>query len=333
MLRKLKRIRDSSAAFKSISGSRSRTKIIALSHIPIAGHFPTLPAEAYLDTISYSSFAEYQMWKAVNVALIAEWELEDAASEVPGASTFTVPGYCAICDAPVEFAANTDFGKVDSTGNVVINWREQLLCPSCHMFNRIRAALHMSIQDFGLSTESDIYITEQFGVVYRWLRGHFKHVMGSEYLYPEKASGFRRFGINHQDVRSLSMSSASLDFILSFDVLEHVPDHRAALHSFGRVLRPGGRLIMTVPFDINASDTLVRAKLNEDGSIKHFLPIEVHGNPLDPVNGSLCFRRFGWDTLDQLAEAGFREAKVHTYHDRRLGYLGGQQLLVSAVRA
>ncbi len=329
----LGRIVRSSPVLARVSGSISRAKITALAHLPISGRLPRFAGDAHLDAISFSSFTEFEAWTADNGRLIAEWITEDDASCVPGVSTFTVPAYCAICEEAAEFITNTDFGKVDSAGEVAINWREQLLCPNCHMFNRVRAALHLSIQNFGLSPDCDIYITEQFGVVYRWMRGHFNHVIGSEYLYPEKRSGFRRFGINHQNVHSLSMPSASLDFILSFDVLEHVPNHVAAFDSFARVLRPGGRLVMTVPFDIKERSTLVRAKMHDDGTIEHFLPIEIHGNPLDPVNGSLCFRRFGWDTLDQLTEAGFTDAKVHSYHDRKLGYLGGQQLLVSAVRA
>ena len=329
----LGRIVKSSPALARVSAAIARAKITALAHMPISGRLPRFAGDAHLHAISFSSFSEFEAWRADNGRLIAEWTIEDDASRVPGVSNFTVRAYCAICEQAVDFLTNTDFGRVDSSGEVVINWREQLLCPNCHMFNRVRAALQLSIQDFGLSTDHDIYATEQFGVVYRWMRGHFNHVTGSEYLYPEKHSGFRRFGINHQDVHSLSMPSASLDFILSFDVLEHVPNHVAAFDSFARVLRPGGRLVMTVPFNINARSTLVRAKMHDDGTIEHFLPIEIHGNPLDPANGSLSFRQFGWDTLDQLTEAGFTDAKVHSYHDRKLGYLGGQQLLVSAVRA
>ena len=327
------RIVKSSPALARVSAAIARAKITALAHMPISGRLPQFAGDARLHAISFSSFFEFEAWRADNGRLIAEWTIEDDASRVPGVSSFTVRAYCSICEQAVDFLTNTDFGKVDSSGEVVINWREQLLCPNCHMFNRVRAALQLSIQDFGLSIDHDIYVTEQFGVVYRWMRGHFNHVIGSEYLYPEKHSGFSRFGINHQDVHSLSMPSASLDFILSFDVLEHVPNHVAAFDSFARVLRPGGRLVMTVPFNIKERSTLVRAKMHDDGTIEHFLPIEIHGNPLDPVNGSLCFRRFGWDTLDQLTEAGFTDAKVHSYHDRKLGYLGGQQLLVSAVRA
>ncbi len=37
------------------------------------------------------------------------------------------------------------------------------------------------------------------------------------------------------------------DVVTSFTVLEHVPDERAALAEMRRVLRPGGRLIISVP--------------------------------------------------------------------------------------
>jgi SAM-dependent methyltransferase len=156
-------------------------------------------------------------------------------------------------------------------------------------------------------------------------------VIGSEYL--DETSGLRLLGINHQDVEALSLEPACIDYILSFDVLEHVPHHPAALASFARTLRPRGRLIMTVPFTINKHDTTVRAEMRDDGHIEHYLPIEVHGNPLDPEGGSLAFRKFGWDILEQLKVAGFADAQVHVYHDRALGYLGGPQSLISAVKA
>ena len=43
------------------------------------------------------------------------------------------------------------------------------------------------------------------------------------------------------------MVSGSMDAVVSFEVLEHVPDEMAALNEIHRVLRPGGRLALTVP--------------------------------------------------------------------------------------
>lgn len=50
------------------------------------------------------------------------------------------------------------------------------------------------------------------------------------------------------DLTALPLKSDSNDAILCEMVLEHVPDARAALREFHRVLRPGGRVYLAVPF-------------------------------------------------------------------------------------
>ena len=37
------------------------------------------------------------------------------------------------------------------------------------------------------------------------------------------------------------------DMVAAFDVIEHIPDDKAALDGIARLLRPGGRLVVTVP--------------------------------------------------------------------------------------
>lgn len=49
------------------------------------------------------------------------------------------------------------------------------------------------------------------------------------------------------DGRTLPLADASVDFVVSFEVLEHVEDERRALSELRRVLKPGGRLAMSVP--------------------------------------------------------------------------------------
>lgn len=264
---------------------------------------------------------------------ISIWESEDDADLPQDTFAFSVPGLCAICDEPVDFVATTAWSTIDHIGKAKINWRDYLICPSCNMQNRLRAALHFAIEKCGMVPENEIYLTEQFGSTYRWMRGRFKNVTGSEYLSPKRVSGSRMLGINHQNVENLSFPRDSFDYVLTFDVMEHVPDHLAAFESFARVLRPGGRLVMTAPFTIDKYDTTVRAVMHSSGEIEHILPVELHGNPTDPINGALCFRYFGWDTLERLIEAGFAEAKVHVYHNAELGYRGGAQTLISAIKA
>lgn len=49
------------------------------------------------------------------------------------------------------------------------------------------------------------------------------------------------------DVQQLPFVSHSFDAACLFDVMEHLPDDWAAVKELGRVLRPGGKLLLTVP--------------------------------------------------------------------------------------
>lgn len=50
------------------------------------------------------------------------------------------------------------------------------------------------------------------------------------------------------DVTAVPEGDGSFDAILCSEVLEHLPEPVAALEEFARLLRPGGRLILTAPF-------------------------------------------------------------------------------------
>lgn len=49
------------------------------------------------------------------------------------------------------------------------------------------------------------------------------------------------------DATRLAFRTNSFDAVVALDLLEHIPDDAAAASEFGRVLRPGGLLFVTVP--------------------------------------------------------------------------------------
>lgn len=53
------------------------------------------------------------------------------------------------------------------------------------------------------------------------------------------------------DITTIPASDASFDAILCSEVLEHVPEPTHALDEFTRLLKPGGKLILTAPFGSN----------------------------------------------------------------------------------
>jgi hypothetical protein len=103
-----------------------------------------------------------------------------------------------------------------------------------------------------------------------------------------------------------------------------VPDPRRGFAEKARVLRPGGVLLMTVPFFAARDATVRRARL-QGGRLEYLLPAEYHGNPMDPAGGSLVYHDFGWDLLAMIREAGFRDAFAGLYWSERYGHLGAPQ--------
>ena len=50
------------------------------------------------------------------------------------------------------------------------------------------------------------------------------------------------------DISDISEPDSSFDVILCSEVFEHLPEPVSALTEFGRLLKPGGKLILTAPF-------------------------------------------------------------------------------------
>lgn len=59
----------------------------------------------------------------------------------------------------------------------------------------------------------------------------------------------RGLPVMRADATRLPIADASLDLVVAFDVLEHIPDDDAAVAEVRRVLRPGGTWLIAVPAD------------------------------------------------------------------------------------
>jgi SAM-dependent methyltransferase len=206
-----------------------------------------------------------------------------------------------------------------------------LTCSTCHQVARIRAAFHLFEKRIRPSAGHQIYITEQVTSLYHILKSRHPRLVGSEFLIDSTPAGkVNKSGVRSEDLTALSFPDAHFDHLLTFEVLEHIPDYQAALRECARVLRPGGKFFCTVPFHGHEKH-YIRARLLEDGSIEHLLPPEYHGNPLDSA-GSLCYRYFGLEFLDDLRAAGFSDAFVWTYWSPEDGYVGTDRSVFVAVR-
>ncbi len=272
----------------------------------------------------FTSLAEYRAMGTNNEQIHQEPSPLEASIINSGQSS-KIKGFCHVCGKSTQFEVNFAHAY-RFNGLLIPNWRESLTCPGCGLNNRMRGAIHFFEQEFAPGADSAIYITERATSLYRLLHKRYPGVIGSEFLGTDPPYGsLDDRGIRNEDVTHLSFLDNSFDYILSFDVLEHVPNYRSALVEFDRILRPGGRLLLSVPFRADAEETLVRARVVEDGSILHLTEPEYHGDPLRP-EGCLAFYHFGWDLLDDLRAAGFLNVSSAFFQSTLLGHLGPAQM-------
>jgi SAM-dependent methyltransferase len=126
----------------------------------------------------------------------------------------------------------------------------------------------------------------------------------------------------------------SSDFVISSEVLEHVkPPVSLAFANIYRILKPGGLLVLTVPYRPQAETIEHFPELNEftlieqngsytlrnvtrRGVVQEFTPLVFHGGP----GSTLEMRVFGEKALlSHLELAGFEEIKIHRTCDFRHG--------------
>lgn len=225
--------------------------------------------------------------------------------------------------------------KLYSHGNI-INFRERLVCEKSGLNNRIRASIHLFEEYFKARLDDAIYLTEQCTLLGKWMQNKYNNLCSSEYLKDcseDKQAHMNHWlqphSLHHQDLTQLTYSDESFDYILSFDCFEHIPDYKKAFSECFRVLKPGGKMLWSVPFDRNEYKTNVRAEINPDGSIKHNCEPEYHGNPLSD-NGCLSFYTFAWDVMDELKDMGFSDTYGLFYWSEKYAYMGGEQILLCA---
>ena len=227
------------------------------------------------------------------------------------AATQVVAGWCVACGAGRRFdAVAADDGSL----------RESLRCRRCGCIARQRAVAGLLLD--AVPRDAAVYLTEQASTLYLALRRRLPRLQGSEWV----GSPWRRLRLSawlwrhgvyrwvrREDITALGFGDAALDAVASLDVLEHVADYRRGLHEFARVLRPGGLLLLCVPYDpaLEGVDTL--ATVDAAGRITHLRPPEYHGDPLG--GGVLCFHRFGRGLVDAVRAAGFAEAEAVPVQD------------------
>ena len=281
-------------------------------------------------TASYRSKAEW------DGALVMRTEIDSILGDIDDSLLHplrhtVLRAWCAACQSVQHMGLTWHFGGVDENGVARVGWTETALCGGCGLNSRMRAVV-----DFVRRTgvRGDCLLAEQLTPSTPVFRTMFDSVICSEYLGPDLQPGSihvrGKNSVRHEDLTALSLDDSSVDLIVTQDVFEHIPDFDGAFAECRRVIRPGGRLVFSIPFFPDQGATEIIASIGTDGSISHVGAPEIHGNPLG--GGSLCFQHFGWDILDRLRSAGFSDAAAHAYRGAWQGHLLGPSFVFEASR-
>ncbi len=233
-------------------------------------------------------------------------------------------GRCVVCGEDVHFTLDLaedvrDTFVCQGCGSLA-RWRQLARGLLVHLRRRgIRASSLRALESappLGL----DVYDTFSLYPVAASLRRAPLRYVTSE-LYDDVPLGTEvRPGHFCQDLSFLTFPDRSFDVALVTDVFEHVRLHRRAFAELGRVLRPGGALIFTVPhaFAAERNEAYVEvvdpARPDLDRPLR---PPVYHGDPLGEGR-ALVYRVFGREIFSELAAAGFDAV----YERARLPHLG-----------
>ena len=174
----------------------------------------------------------------------------------------------------------------------------------------------------GVRSATRALMIERITPLFDKISHSFPFVEGCEYidsnLHPGSTKKIQGIEVRHEDLMNLSYQDGSVDVLFHGDILEHVPDYRAALNECWRVLVPGGTLLFTCPF-FDLEEHIIRCVL-ENGNVRHILEPAYHGNPMSE-KGSLVYTQHGWPLIQEIKDAGFGTVDVGILYDPYQGVL------------
>jgi SAM-dependent methyltransferase len=208
-----------------------------------------------------------------------------------------VTGRCSICGWEGEFK-NSDQA------------REGMHCGNCASTSRHRAVMHVlgevigtaGLPVFSWPSRKDLVILESSA------RGPHPVMLADKFDYygtefnPEKIASAPR---SYADFQSLHYADGTFDLVIASDVFEHIRDDHKAFREIYRVLKPGGSLILTVPYNHDQPATIQRVDTAGKTDV-HLLEPEYHGGG----GQTLAYRNYGRDLLSLIRGAGFSVARL-----------------------
>jgi SAM-dependent methyltransferase len=217
-------------------------------------------------------------------------------------------GYCNICERDTVFVAHDPW------------LRDHYRCRGCETIPRNRALVN-ALHTFAPAwRDGELHESSPSDPLSAFLKQACRSY-SSSYAFDDVPRGEYRGGHRSEDLAALTFADASFDVFCTSDVFEHVIEPERAFAEIGRVLRPGGLHVFTMPWYPQLRTTVVRARLRHDGGIEHLLEPIFHGNPLT-AEGALVTRDWGRDVADVIYRSSGMLTTIYLERDRAKGLDG-----------
>ncbi len=189
--------------------------------------------------------------------------------------------------------------------------REGTVCRNCGSSSRNRAVAWVlgrvldedqAVFRWKYRTSAPMLESSARGALAMYFRKKFDYY-GTEYDPKKIAAGNQPR--EYADFQKLHYADNTFDFVVASDVFEHIRRDADAMREVQRVLKPGGHLILTVPYDHERAQTLQRVDTSGPKDV-HLLPPQYHGGG----GHTLAYREYGRDLMNLMRAASFSVERV-----------------------
>jgi SAM-dependent methyltransferase len=158
--------------------------------------------------------------------------------------------------------------------------RRNARCAGCGSLERHRAMIEFLRRERWVTSGDSCLDIGGIPAFRSWFENHGVHYVSMSLGDPAMVCA---------DIQRLGFADESFDLLIDSHVLEYVGDYRQAMNEMWRVLRPGGRMVLTESYLFGQPTT------------------EEFGGP-NP-EATFMVRRFGDDLLSLLQELGFQTSR------------------------
>ncbi len=135
---------------------------------------------------------------------------------------------------------------------VVAGYGINILCPACLSTARERLIMALLINEFKFTDKYILHLSPE-KKIFEYLKINNEVISADiEPLFYKSIDA----NINQEDATCLSYRSNSFDVVIGNHIMEHIPDDIKAIGEIYRILKPGGRAILQVPFSTTIASTI-----------------------------------------------------------------------------